>query len=53
MRERFNNYDIISLYHRRLQTEQKYNKTQAALKSHLLAIFSFREWSQTYEVGLH
>lgn len=53
MRERFNSYDVISLYHGRLQTEQKYNKTQAVLESHLLAIFSFRERSQTYEDGVH
>lgn len=53
MREQFNRYEVISLYHACQQTEQKYDKTQAVLESHLLAIFSFRAWSQTYEVGVH
>lgn len=53
MRKQFNGYEVISLYHACQQTEQKYNKTQAMLESHLLAIFSSGEWSQTYEVGVH
>lgn len=53
MREKVDIYDVISLYHLCQQAEQKYNTTQAVLESHLLAIFSFREWSQTYEVGMH
>lgn len=53
MREQLNSYEAISLYHACQQTEQKYNKTQAMLESHLLAIFSYAAWSQTHEVGVH